>query len=78
MVSRLPTLDAAEVSAYHHSRGDTKCRGMIHRVKDISFHVPESSSDLVPLISEKHILWIDVRRMPNCLCLRQASTSLPV
>lgn len=60
------------------SRGDAKFPCVKFRAKEHSFRTPESSQGLLPLISEEHILWIDVRRMLNCLCLRPASTNLPL
>ena len=54
-------------------RGNAKCAGMRFRTEDLSFHVQGSSPVLLPLISEEHILWIDVRRS---LCLQPISTNL--
>lgn len=57
------------------SRGNIQRPGMRFRTEDISFHVRGSSPFPLPLISEEHILWIDVRRY---LCLQPVSANLPL
>jgi hypothetical protein len=60
------------------SRGDTAFRGMRSRTRDLPFSIPDSSPDLVSLISEEHVLWIDVSRTLNCLCSRPVLANLTI
>lgn len=75
----VPTVTVARgYSRRDNSRGDTTCRSVRIRTKELRFSIPGSSHNLMPLISEENILWIDVRCMLNCLFSRPVSTNFPL